>query len=40
MIMNRPGLRIMLSSLPLGGAGLQSASFPFPATLSEGYAVG
>jgi hypothetical protein len=39
MIVKRPGLRIMLSSLFLVVASLQPASFPFPATLSEGYTV-
>jgi hypothetical protein len=39
MIVKRPGLRVMLSSLSLVVASLQPASFPFPATLSEGNTV-
>jgi hypothetical protein len=40
MIVKRPGLRVMLSSLTLVVASLQPSSFPFPAVLSEGYTVG
>jgi hypothetical protein len=39
MTVKHPDLRIMLSSLPLVVAGLQPASFPFPAALSEGNTV-
>jgi hypothetical protein len=41
MIVKRPGLRIMLSSLTLVVANLQPASFPFLvlAALPEGYTV-
>jgi hypothetical protein len=39
MIVKRPGLRIILSSLSLVVASLQPASFPFPAALLEGYTV-
>jgi hypothetical protein len=35
MIVERPSLRIMLSSLSLVVASLQPASFPLPAVLSE-----
>jgi hypothetical protein len=37
MIVKRPGLGIMLSSLTLVVTSLQPASFPSPAVLSEGY---
>jgi hypothetical protein len=40
MVVKRPGLRIMLSSLTLVVASLQPASFSFLAVLSEGYTVG
>jgi len=39
MILKRPGLGIMLSSLTLVVASLQPASFPFPAAMSAGYTV-
>jgi hypothetical protein len=39
MIVKRPDLRIMLSTLSLAVASLQPASFPFPAALSKGYTV-
>jgi hypothetical protein len=39
MIVKRPSLKIMLSSLSLVVASFQPANSPFPAALSEGYTV-